>query len=325
MIRSPFLLLAALYVLQATGCSSPEEAKDPATWLGEWESFIDSGNVSVLEADEDYALAVIDGELRMSLDEGESWESPVLPGLGSAKINSALFSNDRWFAGVEDGRVYVTTDFGSSWTVKTTMPENSRLQTYGLHAYATSKPAGVFKLDDDNVTWLRSDDGMATEEVGAMVYSSAVVYAGTILTGNIYQSKDLGATWQLSDSGFTGTSVLDLVPGVGVVLAASGEQGAFASADRGVSWSSVNAGLPARIYAQTAAATRDVLYLGGSFSTNSVNNENTIYRSTDKGKNWESADGGLPLVQEVSSLAISNRFLLAATRGRGIWRRKIRE
>jgi photosystem II stability/assembly factor-like uncharacterized protein len=115
------------------------------------------------------------------------------------------------------------------------------------------------------------------------------LWAGTEIFG-IYRSADGAATWQLSSKGLTATRVTSLAvhPDQPGVLYAGSEIGIRKTVDAGVSWQSVDAGLPAEVFSGKYFSPLlaldpqqpQTVYVASPYLTNG------FARSNDGGEHW---------------------------------------
>lgn len=307
------------------GCEDPNTDKDPAVWGGGWETFLDSGTVITMAAREDNVVAVTNNGVLLSLDQGEYWEPTSLP----VTTTSILMRTDRWFAATSEAELFTSSDWGLSWKpspairVGDRLTGNVRLTSFGMTIFAAIRGRGVYRTTDDGQSWERASAGIDSVDVASIFGFNSILFSGPVLQDAIFLSRDFGDTWQPIDSGYAGSSVLDFVSHRGYVFAAAADRGVYRSADRGTSWSAQPEGFPAKQYVQSLAASRDVVYAAGAFSNADLSEKHMLYRSLDRGAKWSVADEGMTGVAEITSITLSNKYLLAGTRGKGVWRRKL--
>ena len=90
---------------------------------------------------------------------------------------------------------------------------------------------------------------------------------------------------------------------------AGGSGGVFVSSDNGISWQTVNKGLPAEVYVNTFAVSGATIYVG---------TDKGVYKSLDNGTNWTDINTGLNYIN-VLSLAVSGTNVFAGTYYGGVY------
>jgi ligand-binding sensor domain-containing protein len=150
-----------------------------------------------------------------------------------------------------------------------------------------------------------------------VITSFAVVgtnlFAGTS-NGNVFLSKDEGASWAELDTGLTGSYVYCLAVS-GENLFAGTDSGVFHSKTSGTIWSSANSGLTSgNIYAlavSSPCSETDPTYLFAG-------TDSGVFLSTNNGTSWTAVNNGLSYLSAIA-LAVSNHNLVAGTSGGGLF------
>ena len=204
----------------------------------------------------------------VSSDGGANWRTVSLPGYG-VELKSDPHQSGRVMAagytisGQTFAAVFISTDFGSSWSAQTLGPDTN-------YAYC---------LDFDPV-------------------NPGVAYVGCYL-GKVYRTTDGGSTWALRNGGLpVTTSLLGITvnyedPGI---ICAAASDGVFRTTDAGANWSRV--GTLARVYTvEFSPCAGDIGYLIGYDTTAH------LYVSTDAGANWAVRPSSLSLGKANSLIA----------------------
>jgi uncharacterized protein (TIGR03437 family) len=125
-------------------------------------------------------------------------------------------------------------------------------------------------------------------------------------SGGLFRSGDEGASWQPSQNGIPGATIVRSFAAIGSVIFIGTDRGIFRSADQGQNWTAAGAQLPA---ANTLiAAVGATLFAASSGS---------VFRSTDQGQNFAEFEAGLPAgFGGVNSFAVggSNLYALSGDR-----------
>jgi photosystem II stability/assembly factor-like uncharacterized protein len=237
------------------------------------------------------------GTLLQSFDAGQSWQ-PVGSHAGEGKGWRAIV-----FAPSDPQTVYAgTSAFYSAGVFNEAMPAS-----------------GVWVSHDGGSQWQPANSGLAADaNVTALTVAwdnPSILYAATGNHG-VLKSTDGGASWIESLAGRPALAVAIDPQDADHVLAGLQFGGMHASANGGISWSSVAAGiLPESNLADIIfdPAHPSVLYAADRLSG--------VYRSTDGGASWQPINDGLRM-RAVNQLALTpdGARLYAATEGEGVYR-----
>ncbi len=215
-------------------------------------------------------------EIAYSDDGGALWYN-VFPeaGLGTANRGVNALAWDarlRLWAAADDGRIYVSTNLGTAWSIA---------------------EAGVETIQDLN------DIVFYTDLIGYAVGDSAVAPA----TGAFLRTTD-GATWDLLPGPVAGVNLLSVaVNRYGHVFVGTNDARVFRSVDGGVTWEEM---------VDFGCGTVDVIefepnnrYVGYLAWTN-CSNDGFMYRTEDGGNTWLAGEIGLttPANNGIYALAI---------------------
>ena len=152
----------------------------------------------------------------------------------------------------------------------------------------------VFKSTDGSTSWKRSDAGLSSSYVFALVIdpiNTATLYVSVYSEGagdSLYKSTDSGGTWSASGTGLANSGVSSLVinpVNPNIIYAGTYGNGVFMSADGGASWNPLNDGLTnLKINTLTIDASGNFLHAGtyaGVFEyefINSIDNAQSFVR-----------------------------------------------
>ena len=192
------------------------------------------------------------------------------------------------------------------------------------HYYIAAASGGVWKTENDGITWTPVFDGEGSYSIGTVVLDpkdSGVVWVGSGESNSqrsvgygdgVYRSEDGGKSWTnmgLKKSEHIGRIAIDprnsnivFVAAEGPLWGPGGDRGLYKTTDGGKTWKNVlhiseNTGVvdvaidpvePNVMYAATYQRRRHVWTLidGGP--------ESALYKSTDGGENWNKLKSGLP-------------------------------
>jgi hypothetical protein len=192
--------------------------------------------------------------------------------------------------------------------------------------FAGVAPAALFRSNDKGVTWSEMT-GLTSHPTrpkwhpgagGLCLHSIVIDHArpGRMFVGisavGVFRTSDDGATWETANKGTRAEFMPDKYPEYGQcvhkLLMASGKDaplyqqnhcGVYRSADAGVSWTEITAGLPSDFGFPLALHPRDpktlyVLPLKGAEFRCPPENKLRVFRSRDAGASWEPLGKGLP-------------------------------
>lgn len=251
--------------------------------------------------------------------------------------SGALFGagGNEWFGPA----VWKSTDLGRNWTHSSeglAYAEGEEpikavwsLAPNGGSLYAGVEPAGLFRSDDKGETWthvagLRDHPSRADWEPGGggLILHSLVPHPDdpkqlwiAISTAGVFYTADGGTTWEPRNKGTRcdflpegqrypdyGQCVhsLAMAPGMTNRLYQQNHCGMYRSEDGGMSWESIEAGLPSTFGFPAAVHPRnpETLYLvplnGDAQGRFMPEGKAAVWRTRDAGGTWEDLRAGLP-------------------------------
>ena len=262
----------------------------------------------------------------------------------------------------EGSQIYVSADGARTWRTPISGPSGGAAQ-YGTLRFFTglavdAGSGAVAYAGAANGTWRTSDGGMHWAQLPAAPASVDLLFADPGRPGTVYAStpapsvltlntprqlmvtRDGGATWAPTDLPLPGqVAVTAMVfdprrpgllyaatraPSDDLPVVARVGDGVFASADDGVTWTGLSAGLGDTHVGALALDPRHPATLYAATETHG------LYRSTDAGRNWRRAGAGpVPGERRVNVLAVdpaTSRLYAATGRGAlgggdwGLWR-----
>ena len=187
-----------------------------------------------------------------SVNYGRSWFQ-VNSGLSgfSLYVDELFVVGHRLYAGAEndavgakDGGVYLSTDNGSTWTIKNTGlsdHEGRRFAKIDTFLFVASIGGGIFRSTNSGDSWTAVNNGQPDGYVQALVVKNNKLFAATVSNG-VYMTSDNGANWTARNSGITNVNGRAMTLANGTLYYGS-TGGSFYSVDDGASWSSTDAGL----------------------------------------------------------------------------------
>jgi photosystem II stability/assembly factor-like uncharacterized protein len=279
-----------------------------------------------------------------STNDGATWKSVNY--YYPARTVLALVAQDSFiFAADTTGKIYRTSDNGSSWKLLRTKNPNIGLSVTDSLLFAFSWDGAIGRSTDhgDSLKLCTISSQSGIPEFYSIVRHDSILYAGT--SSGIFTSRNEGKTW-FSDQNFLSNSITSSLVGnnrfmfTGISQGYVGDPvGVFRSAD-GVHWDKINSGL-LDTFVRALITTNDSTVFAGTNGGiyRSTNNGSSwkqvsaigsilafaasgnimyaatyehIVRSTDNGSNWKIIDSGMPFTH-VSGLARNNADLYAVT------------
>ena len=231
-----------------------------------------------------------------------NWNSVASSSDGSKLV--AVVGSDTGTPGASGGEIYTSTDFGATWTARTSAGNrwwcSVTMSSDGTHIAATisasAKVVGtgatrkkviigtdIFTSTDSGATWT-DQTGSSPQNWGPITSNSDGTHlaAAVAYNGDIFTSSDSGATWidQASSGHHNWMSIASSSDGTHLVATSDDGPGGdiFTSADSGATWTD-----------QSSAGSR---YWGGVSSSSNgkklaaVVNTGYLYTSSDYGVTW---------------------------------------
>jgi len=283
-----------------------------------------------------YVINSYEGILLRSADGGRTFGLLSVSGsLALHPTNSQIL-----YAGTWEG-IRKSVDGGVNWSLIRASPERvtalaiSRIDPNVL--YASAYRRGVFKSTDGGETWLLASDGLASQEIAALLIHPTnpnSVYAGGFLAGGgVYYTGDGGASWRAVNTGLVAHSIgaVAIDPRSPATLYAAaadtceecgcGAGGMFKSVDGGLHWSFANRGISEPGVGSVAINPLNptVVYAGANYRYTQVG----IFRTSDAADTWSAVITGTELDAGVGNIVIDPRVpstVYAGTPGFGLFK-----
>src|SRR5882672_4639006 len=196
--------------------------------------------------------------------------------------------------------------------------------------WAAIEGGGIYKSTDGGASWSASHQGLGNKMVRAITVApggTTTMYAVTNGGGGFYKSTDSGANWSVSNTGLTCTFqsnlfVISAGANSGRVYlagACSGGNGVFMSTDQGASWALVSAPtIPSNATVVTISGPTDGTVLRAATSAG-------VYYSFDFGATWTQRNGTTPNIltgpngASVIATTVIGTTTLASSDGNGVF------
>ena len=251
------------------------------------------------------------GGIFRSTNNGTNWS---LSGLANTSVSFLSVMDTNVFAGTSDGRIFLSTDKGSSWTEINNTGSSSSVTSMavnGANLYAATYD-GLFQSSNNGTSWNVVNLGMPNQPIGGLAVSpngtgGTNIFAVTGSYSGVFRSTNNGTSWFAASSGLPVTLIGALGVDGANLYASTYNLGVFSSTNNGANWNAANSGLPGF---STFAVSDTNLFAGTG---------NGVFLSTNDGTSWFAASTDLTNAN-VTSLAISGPNLLAGTYNGGVYR-----
>src|ERR1035437_8893370 len=227
----------------------------------------------------------------LTTNNGSNWTQS---GLANSKIITLAASSSNLFAGT-DGGVFLSTNNGTTWnTINTGLPNTNvlSLAVSDTNLFVCISGYGLFRSTDNGTHWTSNlNTGILT-----YAFRGTTIYAGG---SSVYFSTDSGQNWtRISDmNGFYYHVISSLAVSDSNIYAGTDMAGIFLSSNNGTTWTEVNSGIPANVWAIAVSPRGGTNLFAGTYSG--------IFRSTDNGIRWTAINSGIHLGEKVAGYAFA--------------------
>lgn len=220
------------------------------------------------DANGNMIVGTVGGKIFRSTDNGVSW-TQINTTMYVGFIWSLVVKNNKVFAATEQG-VFVSNDNGASWILTSLTGKDVR--TLGKandgSLYAGTWGFGIYKSQDDGMTWTEVNNGLTNLAIHALAVDSyGSVYAGTFGEG-IFKSQNGGSSWTKLNIGYDFIWSL-AVTSTNRLVAGTYGSGVIYSTDLGQTWTPNNNNLPSTFIYSISVDANDNVYVstwgGGVF------------------------------------------------------------
>jgi photosystem II stability/assembly factor-like uncharacterized protein len=276
--------------LNGTGGSVIVRSSDDFVSFTESNSLL--GQVTAITGNDGLLFACTVDAVFMSTNQGRNW----IPTRDSPPASAGPFldmrSKDSVVVIGANSGLFISTNAGSSWTSVIGPNHVSSLSLNG--SFWSAGNGGVWESDDAGQTWKQMGEVATVVSYGKITHSDirsvfasdGFVFCSTRGPG-IFKSTDNGATWQLSNYGFTVPEISSMAASGDSLFAAAYGIGVCRSYDLGQTWQSSFRGMEdTRLY--SIASHEHVVFVG---------TRTLVSLSSDGGINWttcKNAPAGVP-------------------------------
>jgi photosystem II stability/assembly factor-like uncharacterized protein len=212
------------------------------------------------------------------------------------------------FAGGATG-AYVSIDEGMTYTLSNN-GNDSNGPTRGfthdsLYIYNCTSQ-GVFRTEDNGVTWLSKSNGLGSLlSHGILSVNEHLVHVGPF---GVSISSDMAENWDTA--GLTGTDVRCVTNIGDTLFVGTNGNGLYKSIDWGENWTLLTNGVSSSTF-RAIQSYGNILFAGGEIGTG-------VFRSTNFGANWELLDNGIASAA-FRGFGYNDDLLVAGSTGSGVY------
>lgn len=213
---------------------------------------------------------------------------------------SAIIATDNVLAAILNSKVYISVNKNHSWSAPMGLSENvTCLASDGLILYAGTL-TGVYKSVDNGKSWNRIGQNMPIMAIAA---KNHLIYASEYSPkyGRLFSMTDTGDQWKIV-SNLSNYTINNIAITDEYVYVVSRWQGAFRSADNGLSWTWLNKGINDQVIVTVIVPYGNLLFAGCN---------NGIAVSTNNGSLWNYTINNFN--PSIRSIGINVRNLIATT------------
>jgi photosystem II stability/assembly factor-like uncharacterized protein len=265
----------------------------------------------------------------VSSDGGANWRTVSLPGYGvdlksdpgqPGRVMAAGYT----ISGQTFATVFVSTDFGSSWTTRTLGPDTNYAYCLDFDpvnpgvAYVGCYRGMVFRTTDGGSNWSLRNGGLPSDAslMGISVNSGDPCIICAAASDGLFRTTDAGANWSQVGTVARVYSIefSPCVASIGYLIGYDSTARVFVSTDAGASWSvqpsSITLGKANSLIADPANG--DGIFLPGGMGVSS---------SSDRGATWSLCNTGLRIAA-ISTISVSpwdRRRVYVEAAGNGVF------
>ncbi len=222
--------------------------------------------------------------LSRSTDYGATWVN-VTPASFNKTIWGICFvdANHGWFASQDGGKVYYTTDGGTTWASTVTngliVPNSVYFESLTTGFVTNNNNGDIYKTTDGGITWTGVS---ASPEAMYAVTKSGTSYYACGKYGALYKSTNAGDTWTALSTSLTSETLRQIkfksstfgLAGGGSTTTADNLGFLLKTTDAGLTWGDVGFNFTLQVYS-FAMPTNDIWYAGTG--------NNKLFKTTDGG------------------------------------------
>lgn len=248
---------------------------------------------------------------------GTSWTNTGWSLPGNDDVHSLAVIGTNLYAGTSggtSGAVWLSTNYGSSWSKTSLMNQDVLTLAYidnALYAGTWCSPGtyGTYRSTDNGSSWIYCGLGENDKIPYSFGKINGYLLAGTNHDG-IYYSTNNGGNW--THSSLDHGQIRTFSNLGNKVFAGTDSSGIYMSSNNGISW--VQSGLNNK-FVFSVITNGNILFA-------SVTNGG-VYKSTDNGISWIQKSEGFSSGIIITKLIIYNNYIFAGSYGQSVWRRPL--
>jgi hypothetical protein len=196
-----------------------------------------------------------------------------------------------------------------NWTLSTLPPQRVlSVLANGSDVYAGTAYAGVYYSSNNGTNWTQTS--LNNRYITSLAVNGIAVYAGTAVYG-LYVSTNAGNNW--TQTLLNNRDINSILINGSNVYAGTNNYGIYISTNNGASWTQNNLN-NVTVYSLTSSGTN--IFCGTSAG---------VYLTTNGGNNWIQKNQGFIYAPNITSLMISNNYIIAGTVVFSGWKRSLAE
>jgi ASPM-SPD-2-Hydin domain-containing protein/type IX secretion system substrate protein len=170
-----------------------------------------------------------EGWVSHSTDHGITWHTSYI---ASEYIRALAINGTSLIAGTSGGEVFLSTDNGVSWTMKSIIfPIRSFIVNDNKLFAGTS--GGVFLSTDNGINWSAVNAGLTNNDISTLALCGTNLVAAT--QEGVFLSTNSGRSWRGANNGLSG-QVVHRFASFGTNIFAGTDSAVYLSTDNGASW-----------------------------------------------------------------------------------------
>ena len=213
-----------------------------------------------------------------SSNQGDTWETITIDGLGPNGVRSMTATNDAFYV-ADDGNVLISTGNLDTWD-ESSLNTNATITSMGVSGdmvYLTTSNGRYYYTNDQGINWTLVQNMETDEFVNDLLF---LENREIMSTGDgLFASNDEGASWSESQEGITALQIISLAQNDQFIFAGTSLQGIFRYEQDMSTWTQINSGLNAT----NSSTVYDIVVLSDEVF---LGTGGGVYSSSDNGDSW---------------------------------------
>ena len=239
------------------------------------------------------------------------WQQTSLSGIN---VNSLIAIGNNIFTGSDSGKLYLTNNNGSNWSLlNSNLPKSNiySLDVKGNNLYV-GIDSGVYLSTNNGLSWIAINNGLTNVLINTLTIIDTTIYVGTLAGGMNCKSINNNSNW--INSNLNTPNTIYSIKGDGTNILVGDQVGqVYKSSNNGTNWVKTSAGL-GEFWGGNPVKS---IIINGSYVYASVWSEG-IYRSTINDTNWVEVNNGLT-EKYIYSFVVYGTYIIAGGSGGNIY------